>query len=112
MSIISWISPRASEVIFPASMLTSVARSSFDSASSSPNRLTSAPRAGAGTRRQARNASCARVTAASTSEAPCHATLATCPPLIGDTVATSPPIAATSTPHRRAVSSASADSSA
>ena len=57
MSIISWISPRASEVILPTSRLTSVARSSLCSASSSAHRFTSAPRAGAGTLRQARNAS-------------------------------------------------------
>ena len=66
MSTISWISPRASEVIFPTSRLTSVARSSLCSVSSSAQRFTSAPRVGAGTLRHSRKAACARWTAAST----------------------------------------------
>ena len=46
MSIISCTSPRASEVILPASIVTSVARSALCSTSSSPRRATRAPRDG------------------------------------------------------------------
>ena len=51
MSIISWISPSASERIFPTSMVTSSARSALCCSSRRPNCLTRAPRAGAGTLR-------------------------------------------------------------
>ena len=51
MSIISWTSPSASETILPASMQTSSPRSGLCSVSNSASRLTTAPRAGAGTAR-------------------------------------------------------------
>ena len=54
MSIISCTSPSASEVILPASIVTSVARSALCSTSSSPSRATRAPRAGAGVVRHVR----------------------------------------------------------
>ncbi len=56
-SIISCTSPSASEVIFPASSVTRDARSALCAVSSSPKRLTVAPRSGAGVERQTRNAS-------------------------------------------------------
>ena len=52
MSIISCTSPSASEVILPTSAVTSVAKSSLCSVNSSPQRLTSWPRTGAGTSRR------------------------------------------------------------
>ena len=67
MSIISCTSPSASEVILPTSAVTSVARSCLCSVSSSPQRLTSWPRTGAGTSRQAWNLSAASPIAASMS---------------------------------------------
>ncbi len=112
MSIISCTSPSASEVIFPASRLTRVARSSLCSVSSSPSRLTSAPRAGAGTVRHWRKAASALVTAAPTAAPSTHASSAMVPPLTGEVTGCSPATACRSTPQRRAVSSASSRSSA
>jgi hypothetical protein len=66
MSIISCTSPIASAGIFPASSVTSVARSSFAARSSSPRRRTSSPRRGAGTLRQVAKAAAARAMASST----------------------------------------------
>ncbi|MCY1296511.1 hypothetical protein D9M70_459000 [compost metagenome] len=57
MSIISWTSPRPSEVILPASIETRRPRSALKARSSSPSRRISSPRFGAGTRRQALKAS-------------------------------------------------------
>ena len=99
MSIISWTSPRASEVILPTSRLISVARSSLCSASSSPSRLTRAPRAGAGTFRHARKALCARSTASSTDVASDHASELRRSPLTGEVASTSPAGASRSTPQ-------------
>src|SRR5689334_1657692 len=110
MSIISWTSPRASEVILPTSSPTSVARSSLCSRSSSPSRRTSPPRTGAGTVRQAPKAPPARATATSTSAAPCHRSEASGRPLTGETTGCSP--LPSSTPHRlRAFSAALCSSS-
>ena len=64
MSIISCTSPSASEVILPASTVTSVARSALCSTSSSPSRATSAPRTGAGVVRHVENACAASAIAA------------------------------------------------
>src|SRR3954468_17551317 len=106
MSIISWTSPRASEVILPTSGLTSVARSRLCSRSSSPKRRTRPPRTGAGTVRQVRNASPARATARSTSVASCQPMEKIGSPLIGEVTGRSSAIASRSTPHRRRASSA------
>ena len=67
MSIISCTSPSASDGVLPTSAVTSVARWTLCSVSSSPQRLTSWPRSGAGVSRQAGNASAARPIAASMS---------------------------------------------
>ena len=96
MSTISWTSPRASEVILPTSRLISVARSSLCSASSSPSRLTRAPRTGAGTLRHSRKALRARSTASSTAVASVHASELRRSPLIGERV-----VARHRLPHRR-----------
>ena len=82
-SIISWTSPRDSETILPTSTPMRSASSCLCSVSSSPNRLTSRPRTGAGTDRHARNASWARATAASTSAADAKGTVATGSPVTG-----------------------------
>ena len=103
MSIISWTSPSASEVILPTSRLIRVARSLLCSVSSSPSRLTTAPRPGAGTVRHDRNACCARSTAASTAAASTHARECSCSPLIGDVVAPWAARGPSPTPHRPAV---------
>ena len=83
MSIISCTSPRASEVILPASTLTSVARSALCSTSSSPSRATSAPRTGAGVVRHVAKAAAASAIAASVSSAVVSATLNSTSPVIG-----------------------------
>ncbi|SHT56033.1 Uncharacterised protein [Mycobacteroides abscessus subsp. abscessus] len=67
MSIISCTSPRASETIFPASMVTNSARSFLCSTSSSPRRATNAPRMGPGVVRHCENAWAASAIAVSTS---------------------------------------------
>ena len=84
MSTISWTSPRASEVILPTSTVTSVARSSRCSRSSSPNRRTTAPRTGAGTSRHESYAVAARATAAATSSGVAQARDETGRPLTGE----------------------------
>src|SRR3954452_10916484 len=112
MSIISWTSPRASEVILPTSTLTSVARSSWCRARTSPSRRTSAPRNGAGVSRQVRNAACARVTAASTSAAAAQLTPATGSPLTGEVTVRGPASCRGLTPQRPAASRARLVSSA
>ncbi len=61
MSIISWTSPAPSEAILPTSSVTSRPSAALLARSSSPNRRTSSPRLGAGTSRQTRKASRARV---------------------------------------------------
>ena len=99
MSIISWTSPSASEPILPASRVTSAARSARCWDSSSPNRFTSAPRAGAGTARQRRKASWARAMAASTSWGEDQRIRASSAPRIGVVVRWSPPSAAGATPQ-------------
>ena len=83
MSIISCTSPRASEVIFPASMVTSAARSSLCSTSSSPSRATSAPRTGAGVVRHVVNACAASAIAASACSGVVSATVNSTSPVIG-----------------------------
>ena len=98
MSIISCTSPRASEVILPTSAVTSVARSSLCSVSSSPQRLTSWPRTGAGTSRQVVNASAAAAIAASTSAPVWLRTEKITSPVIGVRTSVSPAIASVSTP--------------
>src|SRR3954471_19738110 len=111
MSIISWTSPRASEPILPTSRLTSVARSSLCSRSSSPKRRTRPPRTGAGTVRQVPNASPARATAASTSAAVCSRTCASGRPFTGERTGCSPASRSGSAPHRSSAFSAALRSS-
>ena len=84
ISMASCTSPRDSEVIFPASIVTSSATSALCSLSSSPRRLTSAPRTGAGTTRHSRNASLALEMAASTSALPAAGTSNNASPVIGE----------------------------
>ena len=98
MSMASWTSPSASERILPTSAVTTVARSSLCSASSWPQRLTSAPRTGAGTSRQARNASDAAAMARSTSAGPCPTVWAMTSPVMGVRTGTSPASASVATP--------------
>ena len=83
MSIISCTSPRASEVIFPASMVTSAASSSLCSTSSSPSRATSAPRTGAGVVRHVVNACAASAMAASACSGVVSATVNSTSPVMG-----------------------------
>ncbi len=90
MSIISCTSPSASEVIFPASMVTSAARSALCSTSSSPSRATRAPRTGAGVTRHVVNACAASAIAASASSTVDSVTVNSTSPLIG-VLAGSPP---------------------
>ncbi len=99
MSIISWTSPSASERVLPTSAVTRVARSALYSVSSSPQRLTSAPRRGAGTSRQVTNASAAASMAASMAASSCSVVPTSSPPVIGLAMAVSPSRPASSTPH-------------
>ena len=84
MSMASCTSPRDSERIFPASIVTSSATSALCSPNSSPRRLTNAPRTGAGTARHSRNASLASAIAASTSAWPAAGTSNNASPVIGE----------------------------
>src|SRR4051812_19265537 len=111
MSIISCTSPRASEVILPTSRLIRVARSRLCSVNSSPSRLTTAPRPGAGTVRHDLNACCARSTAESTAAASTHSRECRCSPLMGDVVAVEAARVPSTTPQRPAVVRARAWSS-
>ncbi len=104
MSIISCTSPWASEVILPTSTLTSVPRSALCSLSSSPKRLITAPRAGAGTLRHCRKEWRERSIAASTSVASLQAMPPSDSPLTGERCGLSPAQAARSTPQRLAAS--------
>src|SRR5215213_10551536 len=92
MSMASWTSPRDSEVIFPASIVTSSATSSLCSPRSSPRRLTSAPRTGAGTARHSRKASFASAIALSTSAPPAEGTSNSSSPVIGERALTDAPV--------------------
>src|SRR5690606_12990895 len=110
MSIISWTSPRASLVILPASRVTSSARSALCSVSSSPRRLTTWPRTGAGTERHVRNASAARPTAASVSAAPSRRSSSSGCPDRGDTTRRPVPSGTPAPSRRRAARAASRSS--
>ena len=92
MSMVSCTSPRASEMIFPASIETSSATSALCSLSSSPRRLTSAPRTGAGTERHSRNARRAAAIASSTSACPAAGTSNSASPVIGERALTDGPV--------------------
>src|SRR5450631_478864 len=111
MSIISWTSPRASDVILPTSRLISVARSLLCSVSNLPKRLTTSARTGAGTLRHCLNAPCARSIAPSTEAAPAQSTENKCWPLMGEFSLMPPAMRLWTTPHRSALACASSLSS-
>ena len=103
MSIISCTSPRPSDTTLPTSSVTSRPSAALAPRSSSPSSRTSSPRRGAGTRRQARNASWARPIASPTSEARTSATAPMTSPVIGERTSSVPPVdlsAATPRPDR------------
>jgi len=83
MSIISWTSPRPSDTIFPASIVTRAPRSSLCSRSRLPSSRTKPPRTGAGTVRHCSKAAWARPTASPTSVAECALTRPSSEPSIG-----------------------------
>ena len=92
ISMASCTSPRDSERIFPASIVTSSATSALCSPSSSPRRLTNAPRTGAGTARHSRKALLASAIAASTSSWPAAGTSNNASPVIGERALTDGPV--------------------
>ncbi len=91
ISIVSCTSPRASEGIFPASIVTSSATSALCSVSSAPRRLTRAPRTGAGMARHSLNAALAAAMAASTSACPAAGMSNNASPVIGERALTDGP---------------------
>ncbi len=110
MSIISWTSPRASLVILPASMVTSSARSALCSVSSSPRRLTTWPRTGAGTERHVVKASAASPTAVAASGAPSRRSSSSVCPDRGDTTGRPVPAGTVAPSRSRAASAVSRSS--
>src|SRR6185437_2365490 len=101
MSITSWTSPRASDEILPTSIVINSAMSALCSCTRPPNRLTKAPRTGAGTVRQVANAELAAAIAACTAAASVAGTSNRSSPVIGERAAMRAPAPGDSeTPHR------------